>query len=113
MGRSRPIALLEFDADRTPPREQNAVGLGVGHDREIGPAPRRAQIADRGRASAPAARRELEIAGALLARPVEIVVAWKARLLRSRDESLAQRMRLATHVKRQDHPHPPHDTPPP
>ena len=64
-------------------------------DREIGPAARLAQIADRGRAAASVARRELEIAGAFLGRAVEIIVARKARLLRGRDECLAQRMRFA------------------
>jgi hypothetical protein len=29
MGRSRPIALSVFDADRTPPREQNTVAWAL------------------------------------------------------------------------------------
>ena len=92
---ARRIAVPVFDADRAPSCEQDAARQRVGHDGEIGPAARLAQIADRGRAAAPVARRQLEIAGAFLGRPVEIVVARKARLLRRLDESLAQRMRLA------------------
>ncbi len=53
------------------------------------------QIADRGRPAPAVLRGELEIAGALLRRPVEIVVARMAGLLRGLDERLAQRMRLA------------------
>src|SRR5262245_31097703 len=41
------------------------------------------------------ARGQLEITGAFLSGAVEIVVAREARLLRGRDESLAQRMRFA------------------
>src|SRR6516165_5470849 len=46
---------------------------------------------------------QLEITGAFLGGPVEIVVAGKARLLRGRDESLAQRMRFA-HVGNRERP---------
>src|SRR5262245_6221427 len=64
---------------------------------------RLAQIADRGRAPTPTARGQLEITGAFLGGPVEIIVARKARLLRGRDESLAQRMRFA-HVGHRERP---------
>src|SRR5262252_4566125 len=49
------------------------------------------------------ARGQLEITGAFLGGPVEIVVARKARLLRGRYESLAQRMRFA-HVGNRERP---------
>src|SRR5262252_4116324 len=49
------------------------------------------------------ARGQLEITGAFLGGPVEIVVARKARLLRGRNESLAQRMRFA-HVGNRERP---------
>src|SRR5215510_1629067 len=49
------------------------------------------------------ARGQLEITGAFLGGPVEIVVAGKARLLRGRYESLAQRMRFA-HVGNRERP---------
>src|SRR5215813_5116782 len=49
------------------------------------------------------ARGQLEITGAFLGGPVEIVVARKARLLRGGDESLAQRMRFA-HVGNRERP---------
>ena len=91
----RRIALPVFDPDRAPPLEQDAARQRVGFDDEIGPAARLPQIADRGRPAPAVLRRELEIAGAFLGRPVEIVVARKARLLRGFDERLAQRMRLA------------------
>src|SRR5262245_31205516 len=77
MGSAGCLALPVFDPDRT------------------GPAARRAQIADRGRPATSVARGELEIAGAFLSGPVEIVVARKARLLRGFYKSLTQRMRLA------------------
>src|SRR5262245_48951385 len=72
----------------------------------MGAAARLAQIADRGRASTPVTRGQLEITGAFLAGPVEIIVTRKARLLRGRDESLAQRMRFADvgHRERPAHP---------
>ena len=97
------IALPIFDADRAPARKQNTARQRIGHDCEIGPPARLPQIADRGRAAPPVARGELEIAGALLGRPVEIVVAREARLLRGFDERLAQRMRLA-HVGDRERP---------
>ena len=62
-----------------------------------------AEIADRRRPSTPTTRGELEIAGAFLPGPVEIIVARKARLLRGRDESLAQRMRF-THIRDRERP---------
>src|SRR5499427_3704845 len=49
------------------------------------------------------ARGQLEITGAFLGGPVEIVVARKARLLRGRYEGLAQRMRFA-HVGNRERP---------
>ncbi len=88
-----PLAI--FDADGATSGKQNAGGQRAGHDLQIGPPARRPQIADRRRAAAPVARGELEIAGAFLARSVEIVVARKAGLLRSLDERFAQRVRLA------------------
>src|SRR5215510_8291804 len=59
------------------------------------PAPRRPQVAHGRRPTASVARRQLIVAGALLGRTVEVVVARKARLLHRCQESLAQRMRLA------------------
>jgi hypothetical protein len=100
------ISVPIFDAHRAPIREQDPAGQCIGHDGEIGSAARLPQIADRGRAAAAVARRQLEIAGAFLRRSVEIVAAREARLLRGFDESLAQRMRLADigHGERSAHP---------
>ena len=66
-----------FDADRAASLEQDAARQRVGDDREIGPAPRLPEY-DRRRPAAAVLRGELEIAGALLGRAVEIVVAGKA-----------------------------------
>jgi len=52
------------------------------------------------------ARGQLEIAGAFLGGPVEIIVTRKARLLRGRNESLAQRMRFAHIGNRKGPAHP-------
>ena len=89
------VALPVFHPDRAASLKQNTGSRRVGDDREIGPAARRPQVADGGRAAAAVARGELEIADALLCRPVEIIITWEARLLRRGDESLAQGMRLA------------------
>src|SRR5262249_34384904 len=89
------IAAPVFDADGAASGKEDPARQRVRYDGEIGPAARLAQIADRGRAATPMARGQLEITGAFLAGAVEIVVARKARLLRGRDESLAQRMRFA------------------
>src|SRR5262249_23162837 len=58
---------------------------------------------DCGRAPTPMARGQLEITGAFLGGPVEIIVARKTRLLRGCDESLAQRMRFA-HIGNRERP---------
>src|SRR5438094_2332965 len=84
-----------FDADGAASGKEDPARQRVRHDGEIGPAARLAQIAERGRAATPMACGQLEITGAFLGGAVEIVVARKARLLRGRDESLAQGMRFA------------------
>src|SRR5262249_39610307 len=66
-------------------------------------AARLTQIADRGRAATPTACGQLEITDPFLARAVEVIVARKTRLLRGRDESLAQRMRFA-HIGNRERP---------
>src|SRR5712691_9825859 len=97
------IAAPVFDADGAASGKEDPARQRVRYDGEIGPAARLAQIADRGRAAAPTARGQLEITGAFLGGAVEIVVARKARLLRGRDESLAQRMRFA-HIGNRERP---------
>src|SRR5438552_18656863 len=90
--------LAIFDADRAPAREKNAARQRVRGDSEIGAAPGLAQISERRRAAPAVAGGELKIAGAFLARSVEIVIARKSRLLRRRDEGIAQGMRRA-HIR--------------
>src|SRR5438876_441678 len=92
-----------FDADGAASGKEDPARQRVRHDGEIGPAARLAQIAERGRAATPMACGQLEITGAFLGGAVEIVVARKARLLRGRDESLAQRMRFA-HIGNRERP---------
>ncbi len=84
-----------LDADRTPPGKQDTGRQRLRHHGEVCSRARLPQIADRGGAATPAPRRELEVSGAFLGRTVEVVVAGEARLLRSLDEGLAQRVRLA------------------
>src|SRR5262245_23542320 len=89
------IAAPVFDADGAASRKEDPARQRVRYDGEIAPAARLAQIADGGRAATPMARGQLEITGDFLSGAVEIVVARKVRLLRGRDEGLAQRMRFA------------------
>src|SRR5271155_3423327 len=84
-----------FDADGALAGKQYARRQRVRHDRQIGSPPRLLQITDRRRPAPAVVGRELKIAGAFLARPVENVVALKSGLLDRRDEGFAQRMRLA------------------
>src|SRR6266566_1580538 len=90
------FAMLDvLDANGAAAQEQDAARERVGDDCEIVPAPRLPQIADRRRPAPAVFRRQLEIAGALLRRAVEIIVARNAGLLRGLDEGFAERMRLA------------------
>src|SRR5262249_26062267 len=89
------IVAAVFDADGAASRKEDPARQRARYDGEIGPGAGWAQIAARGRAAPPTARGQLEITGAFLSGAVEIVVAREARLLRGRDESLAQRMRFA------------------
>src|SRR5205823_14275825 len=57
----------------------------------------------RGRPAPPVTRGELEIAGAFLRGPVEIVVARQSRLLACFDERVAQRMAFA-HIAHRERP---------
>ena len=68
--------------------EQDPRRLRLGLDRQILAAARRAQVGDRRRAAEAAAGRELVVAGALLRRAVEVVVARDADLARRRDQRL-------------------------
>ncbi len=92
---ARSAVLDVLDANGAAAREQDAARERVGDDCEIVPAPRLPQIADRRRPAPAVFRRQLEIAGALLRRAVEIIVARNAGLLRGLDEGFAERMRLA------------------
>ena len=91
----RGAAFAIFDADRAPPVEQDACRQRVGHQRQIRPPARLLEIAGRGRPAAAVLRRQLEIAGAFLLRPVEIVIARNAGLFGRGEERFAQRVRLA------------------
>jgi hypothetical protein len=88
MGNAGRLTLPVFDADRTPSGKENSTGESIGGDGEIGPAACRAQIADRRRPTTAMTGRQLEIAGAFLGGPIEVIVARKPRLLRGDDESL-------------------------
>src|ERR1700733_8936277 len=90
----RRAALMIFDADGAAVGKQHAGAERLRDDGQIGPLPRRPQITDRGRPAPAVLGGELEIAGALLARPVEIVIARTTGLHRSFDKRVAQRMRL-------------------
>ena len=78
--RVRRAVLAVFDADRAAPLEQDARGQRIRHHREIAALARGREIAARGRPAPALARGELEIAGAFLARAVEIVGARDAGL---------------------------------
>src|SRR5262245_50815474 len=94
-GGARLAALLVFDPDGAAAVEQDAPRQRVGHHGEIWPAPRRPQVAHRRRPTASVARRQLIVAGALLGRAIEVVIARKACLLHRCQEGLAQGMWLA------------------
>ena len=57
MGNAGRLALPVLNADSTPSGKENSAGESIGGDGEIGPAARRAQIADRCRPATPAPRR--------------------------------------------------------
>ena len=95
-GRGSLLAALSVgDAGRATIREHDARRVRIGLDAQVRALPRGLQIRHRGRAAHAAARRELVIPGAFLARAVEIVVARDAELARPRDHRLDERMRRA------------------
>src|SRR5205823_6172153 len=85
----RLAASAEGDADRVAASEEDPVAERLGHHLQVASLHRWPQIADRGRAAAPVARRRLVIADAVLPRAVEIVVAREAKRDRRLDKSLA------------------------
>ena len=68
---------------RTPVLEAQAVHVGAGDDLQVGAPAGGAKVAGRGAASETLAHGELEVARALLARPVDVVVAGDPDLLRA------------------------------
>jgi hypothetical protein len=87
MGNASRLTLPVFDTDRTPSGKENSAGESIGDNGEIGPAACRAQVADRRRPPTAMTGRQLEIAGAFLGGPIEVIVARKPRLFRGGNES--------------------------
>ena len=83
-------ALAVAHADGAAALEQQAGGLRLGLDAQVGPPPRRPQIGLRGAAAPALAGGELVVAGAFLRRAVEVVVARHAELAGAGDEGLDQ-----------------------
>ena len=70
------------DADRSPTVDQNALGVGFSENLQVAPALGGAQVPTAVEHRRPVARRELEIADAVLLCAVEVVAARDADLLR-------------------------------
>ncbi len=80
------------DAHRAPPLELDAGRAGTGLDRQVGPPARGLEIRGRRRAAQAVARRQLEVAGAVLPRAVEVVGARNAELAGGGDQGLDERV---------------------
>jgi hypothetical protein len=92
VARCRFVVATPFDSHRASPLEQQLCRVGAGDDGQVGTSPGRSQIGHGGTDAKPAPRGGLVVAGALLGRAVEVVVARMSRLLRRRDEGVAERM---------------------
>jgi hypothetical protein len=100
---ARHAVLAEPHAHRAAALEQHLFGQRIGLDTQVGAATGGAQIPHRGRASAAVARGKLVVAGALLHRAIEIIVAWETKIERALDERLADRV-LVVHVGDRERP---------
>src|SRR5690348_1435199 len=93
-----PAAPPERDADGAAALEEDLVAERLGHDLQIAPLHRRPQIPDCGRAAPAVARCRLVVAGPVLTRAVEIVIARKAERDGRLDKSLADRV-MIRHIR--------------
>src|SRR5207237_7458893 len=82
---------MVFDADRAPALEEDAGGIGVGHDRQVLAVARRAEISPRGAPTTAIGGRRLVIADTLLPGAVEVVVGWDPGLDRGLHHRIAER----------------------
>jgi hypothetical protein len=94
----RLAALAKAHADRTPAVEQQPGRLRLGLDAQVAAPARRAEVGLRGAAAPALPGVELEVAGAFLARAVEVVGARHADLAGAADERLDQLV-LGTDVR--------------
>ncbi len=85
-----PAALPVLDSRGPRALEEDALGVGAGFHPQVRPAARGLQVRHRAARAPAVSREELEVAHALLARPVEVVVARHAQFTRAGDDRVDQ-----------------------